>query len=299
MWLFRKPPNLSRAQLRLVRAEDLTKISRLFRDGAYRYYGVSVSELESLLVAGYGAVLSVDEDLLGVVLIHWPAEQTCWLRGLALADGVGLQAALTLLLPFLHASLAQQHLDTIYYAGDEASDIWLIPALLALGYQQATEVVVYEKRDLHIPDLGHPAVHIRPAQSSDLEAVLHIDRLCFEPQWRKDDLILAPAIIQGPLFLIAELEGQAVGYAYATSHFVGRLLHLVRIAVEPGHQGAQIGVRLLASVVAYAAGQGATMITLNTQAYNEHAQRLYRWFGFAPTGERQTVLAYRLGQPGE
>ncbi|WP_129629207.1 GNAT family N-acetyltransferase [Candidatus Oscillochloris fontis] len=299
MWLFRKPPNLNRALPRMVHAEDLTKISRLFRDGNYRYYGFSASELEGLLAAGYGAVLGIGEELLGVVLIHWPAEHTCWLRGLALADGVDLHAGVQALLPFLHTMLAQRNLDTIYYAGDDASDIWLVPALLQQGYAQETDVVVYEKRDLHIPDLGNPAVHIRPALSGDIEAVLRIDRACFEPQWTKDDLILAPAIIQGPLFLIAEWEGQVVGYAYATSHFAGRLLHLVRIAVEPGHQGVQIGVRLLASVVSFAAGQGATVVTLNTQAYNAHAQRLYRWFGFTPTGERQPVLSYRLGQPCE
>jgi ribosomal protein S18 acetylase RimI-like enzyme len=71
-------------------------------------------------------------------------------------------------------------------------------------------------------------------------------------------------------------------------------VHLVRIAVDPPHQGEQIGIRLMAEVVGFAAEQAATMVTLNTQAYNTHAQRLYRWFGFAPSGERQLVLQRHL-----
>jgi len=81
-----------------------------------------------------------------------------------------------------------------------------------------------------------------------------------------------------------------VGYAYATTHFGGRLVHLVRIAVEPTRRGQGVGVRLLADLTAFAQDSGASLITLNTQAYNRSAQRLYEWFGFHSTGERQIVL---------
>ena len=36
------------------------------------------------------------------------------------------------------------------------------------------------------------------------------------------------------------------------------------------------------------------LITLNTQAYNTAAQRLYEWFGFRRTGERQAILRLDL-----
>jgi ribosomal protein S18 acetylase RimI-like enzyme len=88
-----------------------------------------------------------------------------------------------------------------------------------------------------------------------------------------------------------------VGYAYATSHFGGKLVHLVRIAALPQYQRKGVGARLLAEVIKFAQRQNADLVTLNTQSYNEHAQRLYRWFGFAPNGESQTVLRYDL-QPG-
>lgn len=294
MWLFRKSPSLSSAGARPLHADDQTKVSRLLRDGGRRYYGLAGDELLSLLSAGQGVALSAGDELLAAALVSWPTERTCWLRGVALAEGVDTRDGLAALFPALHAELRGRGVSEIYYAGDEAADVWLLPALRAQGYAQVTEVVVYEKRELSVPDFGNPDVRVRAATSVDMAEVMRLDRACFEPQWTKDDSILGPAIAYGPLFILAEVDGATAGYAYATSHFGGRLIHLVRIAVSPRHRGARIGIRLLAAVVSFAAAQGATAITLNTQAYNAHAQRLYRWFGFEPTGERQIVLRHEL-----
>jgi [ribosomal protein S18]-alanine N-acetyltransferase len=290
MWLFRKSPNLNNASARPVCDDDLTRVSRLLRDGGRRYYGLTGDELPSLLEAGYGATLNIGEDLLGVALVSYPVKGTCWLRGFALAENVDLHAGLDRLIPTLHTHLADGGVRDIYYAGDEAAESWLVPALYDYGYMFTTEVVVYEKCDLSIPDFGNPDLQVRMGISADIAEVIRLDHACFEPQWTKDDTVLGPAIVQGPLFLLAEIAGVAVGYAYATSHFGGRLVHLVRIAVDPSQQGRQIGVGLLAAVITLGASQGATSITLNTQAYNTRAQRLYRWFGFTPTGERQRIL---------
>ncbi len=297
MWLFRKSPNLNSARTRPVCGDDLTKVSRLLRDGGRHYYGLTGDELPSLLEAGLGAALSADEELLAVAVVGCPVDETCWLRGVALADGIDLRTGLDILIPTLHAQLVDHGVRDVYYAGDEAVDAWLVPALNDYGYVFTTEVIVYEKHDLSIPDFGNPDVHVRSGTSVDIADVLRLDRACFEPQWTKDDTVLGPAIIQGPLFLLAEIDTVMVGYAYATSHFGGRLIHLVRIAVDPSQQGRRIGVGLLAAVIASGTSQGATIITLNTQAYNTHAQRLYRWFGFTPTGERQRVLCHRLSSP--
>jgi ribosomal-protein-alanine N-acetyltransferase len=294
MWLFRKSVNISSAYARPVCAADLTHISQLLRDGGRRFYGLTGSELPAILEDGCGVALTSGDEILAVALTSRPAAATCWLRVVAFVEGSDFHAGMSALMPALHTEMAGRGISAIYYAGDEAADIWLIPALQGLGYTQDTEVIVYEKRDLTIPDYGNPDVRVRETVGVDMAEVLRLDRACFEPQWTKDDVILGPAIEQGPLFVIAELEGQAVGYAYATSHFGGRLIHLVRIAVAPGYQGARIGIRLLAAITSFAVAQGASTITLNTQAYNTHAQRLYRWFGFAPTGERQGILRRQL-----
>lgn len=294
MWLFRKSLDIRRATIRPLAELDLTATARLLRDGGRRYYGVTGGDLARLLAAGQGVALEAGDELWGIALAGWPAEGRCWLRAVAYADGLDAQAALDALIPGLHRHLAALDLRECYYAGDDAADSWLVPVLHGHGYAPDTEVVVYEKRDWEIPDRGNRRVRVRPATPVDMAEVLRLDQACFEAQWTKDDSVLAPAISDGPFFVIAELDGAPVGYAYATSHFGGRLVHLVRIAVDPARQGQQIGVRLLAEVIAYAANQGADMITLNTQAYNAHAQRLYRWFGFVRTGERQVVLKRAL-----
>jgi ribosomal protein S18 acetylase RimI-like enzyme len=229
-----------------------------------------------------------------VALVGRELEQSSWLRGIAVADGVNYELAVDMLLGFLHQAMQAGGLRRIYYAGDDSAEIWLDPLLLRRGYQRSTEVVVYEKRSLDCPATGNQSLTIRPASSPDLPAVLQLDRSCFEAQWTKDESILGPAINQGNFFVLAEMYHMVVGYAYATSHFGGRLVHLVRIAVTPGLRGRGVGVRLMAELVKYATDKGATVITLNTQAYNIQAQRLYCWFGFQPTGERQVVLHYDL-----
>jgi ribosomal protein S18 acetylase RimI-like enzyme len=291
MWLFRKSLDLRRAVARPVVAADLAGVSRLLRDGSRRFYGVSGTDLTALLEAERGVVLDADGELFGVVLVSMPVGATCWLRAVALAEGVELRAALDRLLTPLHARLREWGVATIFFSGDESVEGWLLPLLRQHGYTIATEVVVYEKTQLEIPDGGNREVEVRPAGAAELPEVLRIDRASFEPQWTKDDEVLGAAALYGPYFVVAELDGAVVGYAYATTHFGGRLVHLVRIAVEPTRRGQGVGVRLLADLTAFAQDAGASLITLNTQAYNRSAQRLYEWFGFHATGERQIVLS--------
>lgn len=294
MRLFRRSLDLAQASVRPATAADITRVSRLFRDAARRYQGFAGVELEPMLAETPGVVLESGTELWGVALCSWRAGQTVWLRGVALVEGLDVRAGLGALLLPLHARVRDTGVAHIFYAGDDASDSWMQPALRARGYALDTEVVVYEKRDLDVPAPGSSLVHIRPALPMDVADVTALDRVCFDDQWIKDERILGPAISHGSLFIVAELGSRIVGYAYATSHFGGRLMHLVRIAVDPAYQGRAIGVRLLAEVVASARRQGATSLTLNTQSHNLHAQRLYHWFGFVTTGERQVVLRFDL-----
>jgi [ribosomal protein S18]-alanine N-acetyltransferase len=294
MRLFRKSFDLRLATSRSLDSADVTAVTRLLRDGARRYYNLSGGMLPDLLEAHQGMALAVGAEIYAFALVGWPVGATCWLRALAFAEGVEVRPALAGLLDGLHPVLAARGLHSVFYAGDENADGWLIPALHERGYQQETEVIVYEKQGLDIPAPGNPDVQVRPATSVDLAEVLSLDQCCFEPQWAKDDPMISDAIRQGPYFMLAERAGRLAGYAYATTHFGGRLVHLVRIAVAPEQRGAGIGVRLLADLVHFAAQQPAYTITLNTQAYNTSAQRIYHWFGFRTTGERQPILRCQL-----
>lgn len=294
MKLFRRSLNLLQASPRPTVRADYPQVSRLFRDAGRRFQNFSADELEPMLEATSGIVLEAGSEIWGAALCSWRAGTTSWLRGVAITEGLDARQALGALLLPLHALLRTDGVRQLFYAGDDGSDLWMQPTLQSRGYIADTEVIVYEKRTLNIPSHGSDVVYIRPALPLDTAAVTALDHVCFDSQWIKDEHILQPAIAQGPLFLVAELGSRIIGYAYATSHFNGRLIHLVRIAVDPAHQGRAIGVRLLAEVVAFARQHGAHSITLNTQAHNHHAQRLYEWFGFTPTGERQIVLRFDL-----
>lgn len=290
MRLFRRSSDPAYINTRATSAADLTRVSRLFRDSQRHYYGLYNSDLAALLAAEYAVVSESGSELLGTLLASWPAGSSTWLRGIAVASGNEPADVLTPALPVFHQALRERGLRRIYFAGDEQADRWLAPILALNGYVQDTDVIVYEKRTLELPSSGNLDVCIRPVEATDLTTVTRVDRACFEPHWTKDEEMISAAIDEGPLFVAAELGERVVGYAYATSHFSGRLVHLVRIAVDPQCQGQAIGVRLLAEVVAFARTQQAHCVTLNTQAYNTQAQRLYDWFGFKQTGERQSVL---------
>jgi [ribosomal protein S18]-alanine N-acetyltransferase len=294
MRFFRRTLDPTLAMPREATPADLTAVSRLFSQSSHRFVGFQSANLPTLLAGAPALLLAAGSEIWAVAIAGWQVESTTWIRGLALADGLTTGAAFDALLPPFHALLRSHTLGCVYYAGDEAADIWVQPALQTRGYVHETDVVVYEKTKLDVPAQGNQAVRIRRAQAVDLPRVLEVDRACFDPQWNKDESVIGPSILEAPYFVAAEIDGRVIGYAFATSHFTGRLMHLVRIAVLPQYRGQAIGVRLLADVVEFARVRGADLMTLNTQSYNTAAQRLYEWFGFRRTGERQAILRFDL-----
>ncbi len=292
--LFRRGPDLSQASVRAASEADLPRIAHLMRDAERRYYGLSSSELPQLLAAVPAVVLETPTELLGVAISGWRARRVTWLRCVTLARGVDIAYGLNAMLPELHQFLRHRQMQHIFYAGNDTSDIWLMPALKQYGYVHDTTVIVYEKHTLHIPSCGNQDILVRPARTADLPALVELDNLCFEAHWTKHEAALSSAVSENSFFVVAQAETQIVGYAYATSHFHGRLVHLVRLGVDPRQQHLGVGARLMAELILFARSLNADVVTLNTQSYNERAQRIYRWFGFAPNGESQAVLRYDL-----
>lgn len=294
MHIFRRTLDPNLTSPREAAPADIGNIARLFRNNTHRFLGFPNADLPAMLASAPTMLLVAGDEIWAAAIGGWQTDATIWLRGLAFVNHLPIGGGLNGLLPPFHALLRSLAVRRLFYAGDEAADIWLQSALRHRGYQRDTEVVVYEKRELSVPSEGNQAVRLRPVEAVDLPTVLAVDHACFEPQWNKDEGIIGPAIFETPYFIVAELDETVVGYAFVTTHFGGRLVHLVRIAVLPAYQGQAIGVRLLANITAYAREIGASMVTLNTQANNTSAQRLYEWFGFQRTGEQQTVLRFDL-----
>lgn len=295
MPFFRRNLDIALARARPPEDADITAVSRLLRDSEHRFLGAESSDLPALLHSAPALLLVNGRELWGCLVAGWPIDDTAWLRALALIDGLVIHDGLDTLLPAFEPIVRQRGVRRLFYAGDSSADAWIQPALLRRDWVRHTDVVVYEKHGHAIPERGNQQVRVRRAQTVDLPAILALDHTSFDSQWVKDEGVLGPALVEQPFFMIAELDGLPLGYAFATSHFSGRLLHLVRIAVDPSARGQGIGVRLMAELVAFAHIRGAETITLNTQAENRTAQRLYEWFDFERTGESQTVLRRNLG----
>lgn len=274
--------------------DDQQTVLRLIDDADRWYTTVSVDEALRLLAGAPAMLLLAGGGPCGVIIADWVNDGVTWVRVMALSGGLPTARALDALLSSFHAVLRARGVARVYAACHEPADAWLTLALRRVGYAHDTDVIVYEKTRMSVPTHGNPAVRVRAATIGDVPAIMAVDAQCFSAEWRKDDVQIVTALREAHRFLVVEDETGVIGYAFTTAHNDRRLIHLVRIAVLPDRQRQGIGARLLYEVVAGAAAAGAETITLNTQAYNQHARRLYEWFGFRRTGDRQIILRYDL-----
>ena len=91
------------------------------------------------------------------------------------------------------------------------------------------------------------------------------------------------------VLLVAEQDGQVVGYAYAgieghdwmSLRGPAGVLH--DLLVDPDHRGKGVGAMLLQAMLARLQERGASQVVLSTAERNEGAQRLFARAGFRRT----------------
>lgn len=134
-----------------------------------------------------------------------------------------------------------------------------------------------------------PPCRIRPARDADLVAVERLERACFSDPWSRDALWseLQSDAMRRPL--VAESEGEVVGYLMAWS--VADQLHVLNIAADPARRRAGVGTALLRAALALAGQEGLREITLEVRESNGGARAFYRRHGFAETGRRTRYYA--------
>ncbi|MBA3945831.1 MAG: GNAT family N-acetyltransferase [Herpetosiphonaceae bacterium] len=294
MSLFRRHFNWHHATIRRPVAHDIVALRTLLYSAERRLLSSTSTEAETLVLSDPALVVEAEGRIQGVLGIGWLTPPVAWIRTLVIDGRLPIDEMLQRLLPPLYQQIASHGITLVAVTVDDWSLSWLRGPLERTGYEQMVDVIGYQKLHMTLPSRGSEAVVIRPAQPDDLAAVLELDHACFPVPWVKGEEIFAPAIVESPCFFIALLNSLPVGYAFATVHQGGRVIHLVRIAVAPQQQGQGVGVRLLAEVVRFCARQGTTVLSLNTQADNYRAQRLYEWFGFTRSDDRQRVFGSSL-----
>ncbi len=290
MLFFRRVPAINDLIYRPFNATDLPAVESLIAQTEWTALGIPQEELALVLADNLSLVAEHGGKIWAVALASWSNQPTAWIRALVVHHYLRPSDILPVLLAMLETHIHTQGVQNIYMMSDDRDVNWLRPVLLKYGFDIQVEVIGYEKRTLFIPDWGNMVIDIRPAAPSDVPAIAPVDAAAFAPEWVKNALILGSVFSIAPCYLVATLNAEIIGYAFATTHHGGLVAHLVRIAVAPAYQHQAVGIRLLAAVVDWCRQHSVQVLSLNTQSSNRNAQQLYEWFGFVRNGERQVVL---------
>ncbi len=145
-----------------------------------------------------------------------------------------------------------------------------------------------------------PAPIIVPMRRKHLREIRRIDRLVYPRPWsmalyldelqRHGERVYRVACQADP----AGRPGGVIGYGGFM--IVAGEGHITSVAVHPECQGRGVGARLMLELHREVRRiEGLEALTLEVRVSNESAQRLYRWFGYAPVGSRTN---YYRGGPG-
>jgi ribosomal-protein-alanine N-acetyltransferase len=151
-------------------------------------------------------------------------------------------------------------------------------------------------------------VFLRRATAADVPALARLEAACFTHPWTEAQIADEVSGVAPGMVLV--LEGRPVEderiRAYGSFRLVLDELHVLNVAVAPGHRRRGLARSLLAFALAKASRMGATRGLLEVRAGNAQALALYESLGFRPIGRRRAyyrdplddalVLARALGR---
>jgi ribosomal-protein-alanine N-acetyltransferase len=282
-------------KIRLLTIEDRPLIERLLRTSEYIYQRFTPEELPLLLKHYPSAGFFHGSSLHGFLLAQSVNPPTAWIGGFGVSwtESRAYRSILARLLAALCAELRACDVLALHYSGNDAEQDWLRTVLLNHDFLPYRYLYSYDKFDYGVPARGNQQIVVRPVDLSDpsgkdMQALLVIEEACFEDLWRYDRTAFADIVVTHPYFVVAELNGQVVGYQF--NAIDGDYGYLIRIAVHPVASGQGIGVRLMADAINFFAQNRVSRIMLNTQQDNVRAHHLYEWFGFLRLQQMGFVL---------
>ncbi|MCV2362041.1 ribosomal protein S18-alanine N-acetyltransferase [Paucibacter sp. DJ1R-11] len=128
-----------------------------------------------------------------------------------------------------------------------------------------------------------PEAQLRAMRSSDVPAVLAIERLAYELPWTEGNFIDSLAAGYSALVLQAA-DGAVLGYCLAMQGF-GEV-HLLNIAVDPACQGRGLARRMLAALAQLCRERKCPQLWLEVRVSNQRAREVYLQYGFREVGLR-------------
>ncbi len=281
-------PSTIERQLTRVRAIERADTRAILHmvDQVWRVHiRLSPLELSAKIQAMPGFLAEDTVGLRGFIMVELQPPHAALIMAAGLRDTWNVKAYLDLLLPRIERVAAAEDLEALVHIGNGA---WLTGGLLLKGFETREWIISYERNGLEPPPAAPAAVGVRLAHYNDLGPIMLLDTLAFNHLWRKSMGNIQEALANADFFVVAELNGQIVGYAWCEIY--RQHAHLTRLAVHPHHQGLGIGAHLLRKAIVDTQERGVNLITLNTQETNHRSRALYERFGFVYTRQRLPVL---------
>lgn len=126
---------------------------------------------------------------------------------------------------------------------------------------------------------------VRRMTIADLDAVVAIEEATFPTPWSKDSFRQEIERNVAARYLVAEKDGQVIGYAGAW--VILDESHITNIAIAEAQRGNGYGRVLTQALMQYLANLGAEYATLEVRKSNIRAQNLYKSLGFIQLGVRK------------
>ncbi len=281
-------------QVRLLSPGDLPAITHLLRTSEFAYQRFTLDELRHILRMYPSVGLFRGSAMHSFLLSQTLNPPSAWIAGFGLkwSESRSYLRFWDLQMEVLAEHLVRRGIEFLHYSGNDQENDWLRGPLLERGFTPFRLLYAYDKYDYSIPSEGNQEVALRRAELRDIPTLLALEELCFEQLWRYDPPSFLDIMRTHPYFVVAELDGQVVGYQF--NALDGEYGYLVRIAVHPAYSGRGIGARLMAEATRFFESVHATRIMLNTQQENTHAHRLYEWFGFVRIQQIGFILRREL-----
>ncbi|EKF75236.1 acetyltransferase [Alcanivorax hongdengensis A-11-3] len=121
---------------------------------------------------------------------------------------------------------------------------------------------------------------LRPAIADDLNALDALEQRCFQSDRLSRRSFRHWIRAQHSGLIVAEEDGQLLGYALVLLQQGTRLARLYSIAVDPDGRGRQLGRALMQAAEDYAHSQRRLYLRLEVRRDNERAIRLYQQLGY-------------------
>jgi ribosomal-protein-alanine N-acetyltransferase len=121
--------------------------------------------------------------------------------------------------------------------------------------------------------------HIRLAKSTDLHEINIIEDDSFPAPY--PPALLERLLQQYPDTFLVAADGSRKLAGYCVFALEGKLVHLISIAVLPGHRRNGVGSALLQNLIMFSKRHDVKELWLEVNLGNKEAIRLYEKFGFA------------------